>query len=299
MTRAARVTRRCAERLLVGPLVLIVWVLSLAGLVPPTAAAESARKPISEISISEWEAIWTDVLTLHVDEAGRIDFAGLQSDRSGLDQVVGFIAAVDPISAPARFPTTASRIAYYINAYNALAMFGVLDAGIPESLGGLRKIFFFYFRTFTVGGRSISLYDLENEIIRSLGEERVHFALNCMVVSCPRLPRTAFRAGTLDEQLARAARSFIAENRNVRIDPSKREIWLSGIFDFYTKDFLAKAPSLLAYVNRYCDEAVPVDLRVRFLDYDWTVNDQTRLSGRGAADLGRESGCSGRAGAPH
>jgi hypothetical protein len=267
--------------------------------VPPTSAAESARGPISEISIGEWEAIWTHVLTRHVDEAGRIDFVGLQSDRSGLDQVVGFVAAVDPMSAPARFPTAASRIAYYINAYNALAMFGVLDAGIPESLGGLRKISFFYFRTFTVGGRSISLYDLENEVIRPLGEERVHFALNCMVVSCPRLSRSVFRAETLDEQLARAAHSFIAEDRNVRTDPSKREIWLSGIFDFYTKDFLANAPSLVAYVNRYCGEAVPADFRVRFLDYDWTVNDQTRRSGQRPADPGQESGCNDRARAPH
>ena len=38
----------------------------------------------------------------------------------------------------------------------------------------------------------MSLYTLENDVIRPLGDERVHFALNCMVVSCPRLPRVAF-----------------------------------------------------------------------------------------------------------
>jgi hypothetical protein len=78
---------------------------------------------------------------------------------------------------------------------------GCVQAGVPESLGGLTKLTFFYLRTFTIGGKSISLYTFENDVIRPLGEERVHFALNCMVVSCPRLPRVAFSAAELDGQL--------------------------------------------------------------------------------------------------
>jgi hypothetical protein len=31
-------------------------------------------------------------------------------------------------------------------------------------------------------------------------------------------------------------------------------------------------PSLIAYVNRYRSAPVPADFKVRFLDYDWTVN---------------------------
>jgi len=68
-------------------------------------------------------------------------------------------------------------------------------------------------------------------VIRPSGDPRVHFALNCMVVSCPRLPRTAFTAAALDRELDRAARSFIAENRNVRLDPQNRLVYLSAIFD--------------------------------------------------------------------
>ena len=89
-----------------------------------TSAALSSDQP----TIAEWEAIWTRVLERHLDEAGRIDFAGLKGDRTDLDRVVAFIAAVDPASDPARFPSLAFRLAYDINAYNALAMKGVLDA---------------------------------------------------------------------------------------------------------------------------------------------------------------------------
>jgi len=223
-------------------------------------------------SIGEWEAAWTKVLTRHVDDAGRIDFDTLQRNHADLDLVVAFVAAVDPITQPRQFPDKYSRLAFYINAYNALAMYGIVQAGVPESLGGLRKFTFFYLRTFVVGGKSISLSKFENDVIRPLREERVHFALNCMVVSCPRLPRVAFSAAGLEERLDTAARNFIGDSRNVWIEHAKREVWLSAIFDFYTADFLAHAPSLIAYVNRYRTAQVPADFKVRFLEYHWTVN---------------------------
>ena len=221
-------------------------------------------------SIGEWEAAWTKVLTRHVDDSGRFDFDSLRRNHADLEQVVAFVAAVDPITHPRQFPDEYSRLAFYINAYNALAMYGIVQAGVPESLGGLTKFTFFRLRTFTVGGKSISLYKLENDLIRPLGEER--FALNCMVVSCPRLPRVAFSAAALDGQLDTAARTFIEDTRNVWIDHANREVWLSAIFDFYTQDFLAHARSLIAYVNRYRATQIPADFNVRFLDYHWTVN---------------------------
>ena len=248
---------------------MALGLLSLISTATPVPASDAAT---GALSVGEWEALWTKVLARNVDDNGRIAFDALSRDHADLDRVVAFVAAVDPVSQPQRFPDRQSRLAFYINAYNALAMFGVVQAGVPESLGGLTKFTFFYLRTFTVGGKSISLYKFENDVIRPLGEERVHFALNCMVVSCPRLPRVAFSAPALDGQLDTAARTFIGENRNVWIDHAKREVSLSAIFDFYTQDFLAHAPGLIAYVNRYRPAPVPSDLKVRFLGYDWTVN---------------------------
>lgn len=234
--------------------------------------APSLDTAIGASSIGEWEAAWTKVLTRHVDDEGRIDFDSLRRNRADLDLVVAFVAAVDPISQPRQFPDKHSRLAFYLNAYNALAMYGVVQAGVPESLGGLRRFTFFHLRPFAVGGKSISLSKFKNDVIRPLGDERMHFALNCMVVGCPRLPRVPFSAVALDGQLDTAARTFIGDSRNVWIEHAKREVWLSAIFDFYTADFLAHAPSLVAYVNRYRVAQIPADFKVRFLEYHWTVN---------------------------
>src|SRR5215813_7615381 len=244
----------------------LLSLVSIATLVPARDAATT------NLSVGEWEVLWTNVLIRHVDDSGRIEFGALSRNHADLDRVVAFIAAIDPTSQPERFPDRQSRLAFYINAYNALAMCGVVQAGVPESLGGLTKFTFFYLRTFTIGGKSISLYKFENDVIRQLGDETVHFALNCMVVSCPRLPRVAFSGAALDGQLDTAARTFVGDSRNVWIEHAKREVWLSAIFDFYTADFLAHAPSLIAYVNRYRALQIPSDFKVRFLEHHRTVN---------------------------
>jgi hypothetical protein len=243
----------------------------------PTSVAPMRYSP-AYASIESGQASWTQVLKRHVDTAGRIDFTRLARDRAELDRVVESISVHDPTTLPARFPTVNSQLAYYINAYNALAMYGVLEAGVPTRFGWFARVRFFYLRKFSLGGHATSLYSLENEIIRPLGEPRVHFALNCMTVSCPRLPQSAFTAEGLDRELNTAARQFINDDRNVRVDGEKREVRLSAIFDFYMKDFLANSPSLIAYVNRYRVEPVPPDYKVVFADYDWTINDQPRFA---------------------
>ncbi len=152
-------------------------------------------------------------------------------------------------------------------------MYNVVQAGLPPELGSI-KVRFFYRNRLRLGGRAISLYALENSIIRPLGEPRVHFALNCMVRGCPRLPREPFEGARLEAQLEAAARLFFAEERNVRLDPAAKTVHFSEILRFYTKDFLAKAPSLIAYANLYRDDPIPADWRVEFIPYDWTLNSQ-------------------------
>src|SRR5262249_59496770 len=103
-----------------------------------------------------WEAAWTKVLPRHVDDSGRIDFDSLRKNHTDLDLVAAFVAAVDPISQPQQFPDKHSRLAFYINAYNALAMYAVAQAGVPETIGGLRELAFFYVPTFTVDIKPVS-----------------------------------------------------------------------------------------------------------------------------------------------
>ncbi len=214
------------------------------------------------------QAAWDRVLRGHVLDDGGIDFVGIRRDPEDLEAFVTWVATHGPRATPELFPTEAARLAYYLNAYNALAMYQVVTTPHrPE-----QRVRFFLLTTVVLDGQRTSLYRLENAVIRPLGDPRVHFALNCMVRGCPRLPREPFDPSRLDAQLEREARHFLNEPRNIQVDPPVGVVRVSSILRFYREDFLAKAPSLVAYANRYRTEPIPEDYAVRFIPYDWILH---------------------------
>ena len=214
------------------------------------------------------QAAWDRVLRGHVLDDGGIDFVGIRRDPEDLEAFVTWVATHGPRATHELFPTEAARLAYYLNAYNALAMYQVVTTPHrPE-----QRVRFFLLTTVVLDGQRTSLYRLENAVIQPLGDPRVHFALNCMVRGCPRLPREPFDPSRLDAQLEREARHFLNEPRNIQVDPPVGVVRVSSILRFYREDFLAKAPSLVAYANRYRTEPIPEDYAVRFIPYDWILH---------------------------
>jgi hypothetical protein len=251
---------------------LLLYAPLLAGI--PLQAAQMAPNPYEE-ALPRWEA----TLQAHVDELGRIDFYGVAEAPEDLAAFVAAIAAVSPQTRPDLFPTRAQVIAYHINAYNALAMQGVLERGIPDGFTSFfSRASFFRLRGVVIGGEKTNLYTYENQVIRRLHEPRTHFTLNCMVKDCPRLPRAAFRSQTLEEQLEAAAKEFFAGSKHLWVNAENKTAMVSSILKFYTADFVAsgKARDLLSYINRYAPEPVPAEFKVQFIPYDWRINQQPR-----------------------
>lgn len=221
---------------------------------------------------------WRRVLARFVNTAGELDFAALAQDRADLDQYLRHVAD-QPLDS---LPDGPVRLAHMINAYNALALFNVLQSGIPASHSGWRKVDFFLLRKLAIGGQALSLYTFENTVIRPHArrnhDPRIHFALNCAAVSCPVLPQQPFNPDTLDAALERETRAFFAQAHNYRVDTAARTVWLSELLNVYPEDFVPQpAPSLLAYANRYAPQPAPLDFAVRFTPYDWTVANSRRL----------------------
>jgi hypothetical protein len=73
---------------------------------------------------------------------------------------------------------------------------------------------------------------IEDDVIRALGEEGVYFGLICMTVSCPRLPREAFSATALDEQLETVTRLFVAEAPSVQVNHAERGSGCRAVLPF-------------------------------------------------------------------
>ncbi len=242
---------------------------------------------------------FTRLLSRFVNDQGRVDYTALQNDARDLERYYLLLSTYSPDSHPDLFPTAQSKLAYWLNAYNAAVIKTVLTYYPISSVGDIRppllffflphKSGFFLFQRVTFGGETTSLYFLEHRVIRTrFADPRIHFALNCASGGCPRLPRQAFTAEQVDEQLDHEARRFLAEERNLVIDHENKIVSLSSIFQWYESDFLTwlqhqfpgRKATLLDYVALYVSAEKAEELQraasyaVRFLPYDWRLNDQ-------------------------
>jgi len=267
---------------------------------PQTEPDPAATSPAAGVDGAAFDhAEFDRVLAAAVDDRGRVDYAGLARDPGELPAYFAALARTSPDSAPGRFPTREHELAYWLNAYNAVAIQmvlaaypieSVLDVKNPRALFFLPRLAgFFVFRRFELGGDPTSLYFLENDIVRvRYGEPRIHFALNCASASCPRLPNEAFLRERLEAQLEREARRFFAEKRNLEVDPGERTVHLSAILDWYRDDYLdwleREHPELPRTLLSYASLHAPADVKrqlagardyeVVFRPYDWSLNDQ-------------------------
>lgn len=209
-----------------------------------------------------------DVLQTFVNEKGEVDYDALRKKPDKLQTYLATIAKVGPTKTPALFPKEADRLAYFINAYNAFVLWGVLQRPHITNVHD-EKIRFFYGTTFDIDGGSSNLYHLENTTIRQgFDDPRIHFALNCASLGCPQLPTTAFTGEALEEQLARETKKFFEEKRNLEIAVDKKSATVSKIFEWYASDFEPTPGAWLATQQTGLEK----DALLSFRKWDWTLN---------------------------
>ena len=239
--------------------------------------SQAIAQQVNENPYLEALPYWGAVLETYVDEQGRVDFAALSENTADLEVFVSAIAQVSPDANPELFDVPEKVLAYHINAYNALAMWGVIERGIPKNFNTLiKRASFFKFRKVIIGGDKTDLYTYENKVIRPLGDARIHFVLNCMVKDCPRLPRSVFTGDNLEADLQAASIEFFAKEKHIEVNVEEERVFLSGIMKFYTKDYVAsgKKQDLISYVNQFRENKIPEDYKVSYMKYDWTINQQ-------------------------
>ncbi|MHC4415679.1 MAG: DUF547 domain-containing protein [Planctomycetota bacterium] len=208
-------------------------------------------------------------------ETGYVDYARFEREFAlALDRYLDSVARFGPSAAPQRFPGEPDRLAYYLNAYNAIMLKQILRHGIPQRVPRLG----FFKDKWQVDGQWMSLDFLEQKLIRpTFREPRVHFALVCAARDCPPLRNEPYRGDRLEAQLDDQGRRFIALSRAARVDDG--QIRLNRIFKWYREDF-DRVGGLRATLLRYLAEDDPrrasiagaSEASFAFRTYDWTVN---------------------------
>jgi hypothetical protein len=264
-----------------GVLIMVLVTLALARGVWADKKASLSREAYAQI------------LSRHVNEKGLVDYKGLREDRAALDIYVDQMAELP--SGVYEGLSDKGKIAFWINAYNALTLKAVIDHYPVESIKEIGSMFQSVWDKlkFQVMGREMTLNEIEHEVLRKqFTEPRIHMAINCASMGCPPLATEPFTAERLDEQFDDRARRFLANPTNFRIDREKGRIYLSSIFKWFGEDFVSrygsggprpglgeKENAVLNYIGTYVEGRDREflngsELKIKYLDYDWSLNEQ-------------------------
>lgn len=256
-------------------------------------SAVDVRLPAESAFASDWDrtdfshALWDKVLSDHVNEAGLVNYSAVRLDERFREYLFR-LAKTDPSG----LPSSSAKKAFWINAYNALAVYGAIRVMPAEpkaqrefsvlsfELPGYDKgKAFFAGQRFLVGGGRYVLDEIEKKILfrqwadveprdmrryarvaPDAGDPRLHFALVCCAKGCPALSRTAYTAADVESQLENAAKRFFNDPHQSQFDLEKKVWRVSPLLDWYRSDFSnagyePKARDLFEFASRYVDDA--------------------------------------------
>ena len=246
-----------------------------------------AGPTISSAAATPDTAVYARVLEHFVTTGGGVRYSALKADPADLDAYLESLASIDAAELEAQ-PEN-ERIAFWINAYNAITLRTIVD-GYPIQGRGLSALRYptssirqisgaWTDRRWVVAGSTISLDDIEHKNLRKLFQEpRVHMALVCAALGCPPLRAEPYAGARLDEQLDDQARRYLASPFGMTLEPERHRITVSAIFKWFAGDF-NKEDGVRAFLTRYAPTGAArtaladPKTKIVFLDYDWTLNE--------------------------
>lgn len=217
-------------------------------------------------------SIWNELLSQY-NHQGQVDYNGLKKEEARLDAYLDVLAGIDPQSLDRD-----EQFAFYTNAYNAwtvkLILTGYPGVASIKDFGSLFKNP--WKRKFAeINGEILTLDHIEHDILRPrFKDPRVHFAINCAAKSCPILYREAFVGTRLQAQLDDATRRSLNDERFNRLE--EKTLYVSRIFKWFNEDFNG---DIVGFFEQYAAPELKAsiaadreNIKVKYLDYDWTLN---------------------------
>ncbi len=243
------------------------------------------------------------ILSKYVDNQGLVSYKELKADRKKLDSFVDSIGKLDPKVYEQW--SDKQKIAFLINAYNALTLKLIIDhypiewsyakallypkESIRQISGAWDEMQFPFMRG------KVTLDGIEHDMLRKkFSEPRIHMALVCAALSCPYLRTEPYTAEKLDEQLDDQSRRFVAHPFQVLVTRNNERIYLSSIFKWFGKDFVKAygtdkkfkdynedQRAVLNFISKYLspEDAAYVAAGkawIEYRPYNWALNEKTK-----------------------
>ncbi len=270
-------------------LVLAVWVTGASRHIsgqPAGPTVEAIHRPFDQI------------VDLHVRD-GLVYYRALKSERARLDRYVSTLNVTADVYAGW---TREQQMAFWLNAYNAFVLETVIDhyplkgrspeypaSSIRQIPGAFDKL------KHRAAGRSLTLDEIEKEVLPAFKEPRLFLALGRGAVGSGRLRSEAFSGALIARQLDAVAADFMTQNQMMKIDREAGTISVTPILSWREPDFVAAydpgatGPSaqrsaveraIIAFITPRLlplerDFVQKNEFRVTFHPFNWRLNDLT------------------------
>lgn len=224
--------------------------------------------------------LFTAILKDYVHN-GKVQYSALKKDK----RLHEYIMQIKSTSL--NEITLKDKIPFWINVYNAYTLFICCEYypiksinDIPSFKNGTKDVSVWDYSFVVLKDKSYSLNEIENTILRPLGEPAIHFALVCAAKSCVRLRSEAYTSAKLPYQLREQANDFLNDNSKNSFDAKRKSCSLSKIFEWYNKDFGSNTVQILQYISNFLPHPVNEELKnkakewvVKYSEYDWSLNE--------------------------
>ncbi|MCH8924406.1 MAG: DUF547 domain-containing protein [Planctomycetes bacterium] len=227
--------------------------------------------------------VWDGLLKKYVDQRGFVDYTAWKASAADTDALKRYLATLSAADLT-KDASREGRLAFWINAYNALTIHGILEKYPTNSIKDHVSRFGGYNiwkdLLLTVGDKKYSLEGIEHEVLRKMGEPRIHFAIVCASIGCPRLLAEAYAPLKIEQQLDVNTRAFFADRAKFDYDAGSGTLHVSPILKWFAEDFGRDQAERLRTIAPYLPDQVSRELaaggsaRVKYLDYDWNLNDR-------------------------
>jgi hypothetical protein len=235
------------------------------------------------IIVSFWQPAWADnneyitsynaLLKQYVNSGEKqgikttlVNYKGWSDDAKHAE-AMQLIAQVKP-----EYISGKEKMAFWINAYNLLTIDLIIKQTEHESIKNTGSLLSSPWKShhWTISGKDYTLDAIENNILRKMGDPRIHAAINCASLSCPDLRVEAYSAEKLDAQLDEQMRKFLQnDTKGLRIKGS--ELTISKIFDWFADDFKEKG-GVVAFIRKYSLQMPENAVVAGYFDYNWKLN---------------------------
>lgn len=226
------------------------------------------------------------------------DYQGFAASEL-LIELGGFLPALTSFDPARQIATKEDRIAFWLNAYNLLAIHAV---ALLDPLASVRdQKDFFHDYAYKIADNEFSLDVIEHGILRGNApkyrafkpvlanddprlahrieptDPRIHFALYSACVSSP--PLRTYKGHKLSQILDEAAAAYL--DRWLSLDLERNHIQMPKMFDWYRKDFGNETSSRAFVLDRVDgqlneQQASLVSSGIlRYADFDWSLNQKT------------------------